>query len=200
MEYDYQSSALSLLLYQFENSTNVKGLLTSLLEPTKEFQSGLNQLLVGYKIFGEEDELAVGEQIDKIGKLLNVPRLGMSDSDYIGAIRAQIIINRATGSAGNFIELLQLVLPESVRFRLIESFPAAVQVVMYSPQNVINASIVKALLPIGVEGLFLGNPYEDKVLWAVQNIADSPQADAILPNVADVSTSDVVIANVVYTT
>lgn len=196
IERDYQSDALSLLLHQFNESENLRGLITALLEPSNEFQSGLISVLSAYGMNAE------GAQLDKIGKLLNVERLNRDDTAYLKAINVQIIINRATGSCKNFIEMLQLVLPEDVTFQVFEQFPAAVRVIIYGSQDIITTSVVNDILPIGVEGIFFTNPYEDKIAWVPQDVSTLAVIDpaAVLPDVADISTSDIVLFDVFYVT
>ena len=192
-EHDYQEEALSLLLPQFDNSVDLRGFVKGLLASTPSFQSGLNEILAGYS------QEAVGAQLDKIGKLLNVERLGRDDAEYLSAIKVRIIINRATGSGANFIDMLQLVLPEDVTFQVFEQFPAAVRVIIYGAQTVITEDVVNEILPIGVEGIFFVNPYEGKTLWVPQEVdAIGTDPAAVLPDVADIDTSDIVLADVFY--
>lgn len=194
LDHDYKEDAISLLLPQFNDSVNLKGFIKSLLEPLDEFQDGVNQILTGYNI-----DTAVGEQLNKLGKTLNVDRLARDDEEYRKAIKIQILVNRATGSCANFIELLELVLPPSVTFKVVEQFPAAVRVIIYGAQDIITKEVVDLILPIGVEAIFFSNPYEGKTLWVPRSLTDVvPTPEAILPDVDDISTSDIVLADVFY--
>lgn len=197
---DYKAEALSLLLPQFDNSPKLKGLIEGSLEPSTSFQSGLNQLIDAYNLNDAE-----GLQLDRLGKLLNVERQDRSDADYRAAIKARIIINKSTGSGKNLIEMLKLMLGDSVNFKVIEQFPASVQVIIYESQNVIDEQVVNDILPIGVRGIFFGNPYEGKGIWTLSDVESdgsipSPDPFSVLPNVADLATTNLVIADVDFIT
>lgn len=197
---DYTEEALSLLLPQFDNSPKLKGLLESSVEPTIEWQSGLEQMLLAY-----DARVSSGEQLDKLGKLLNVVRGDKSDEDFRSAILVRILINKSTGSGKNLIEMLRLVLGNDIVFRVVEQYPASVQIIIYKNQNVIDKQVVADILPIGVRGIFFGNPYEGKDIWTLSDVeADgsipSPDPFSILPDVADLPTTDLVIVDVTYIT
>ena len=197
---DYTEEALSLLLPQFDNSPKLKGLLESSMEPTVEWQSGLEQMLLAY-----DARVCGGEQLDKLGKLLNVVRGDKSDDDFRAAILARILINKSTGSGKNLIEMLRLVLGDDIGFRVVEQYPASVQIIIYKNQNVIDRQVVDDILPIGVRGIFFGNPYEGKDIWTLSDVeADgsipSPDPFSVLPDVADLPTTDLVIVDVTYIT
>lgn len=197
---DYTEEALSLLLPQFDNSPKLKGLLESAVEPTIEWQDGLEQMLLAYDV-----RVCGGEPLDKLGKLLNVVRGDKSDEDFRSAILARILINKSTGSGKNLIEMLRLVLGDDVGFRVVEQYPASVQIIIYKNQNVIDKQVVDDILPIGVRGIFFGNPYEGKDIWTLSDVeADgsipSPDPYSILPDVADLSTTNLVIVDVTYIT
>lgn len=199
-EKDYKAEALSLLLPQFDNSPKLKGLIEGSLEPSTSFQSGLNQLIDAYSLNNAE-----GLQLDRIGKLLNVERQDRSDTDYRAAIKARIIINKSTGSGKNLIEMLKLVLGDDAEFRVVEQFPASVQVIIYQSQNVIDERVVNDILPIGVRGIFFGNPYEGKDIWTLSDVESgglipSPDPFSALPNVADLDTTNLVIVDVEFIT
>lgn len=197
---DYTEEALSLLLPQFDNSPKLKGLLQTAVEPTIEWQGGLEQMLLAY-----DARVCGGEQLGKLGKLLNVVRGDKSDEDFRAAILARIIINKSTGSGKNLIEILRLVLGDDIGFRVVEQYPASVQIIIYKNQNVIDKQVVDDILPIGVRGIFFGNPYEGRDIWTLSDVeADgsipSPDPFSILPDVADLSTTNLVIVDLTYIT
>lgn len=144
---------------------------------------------------------AEGEQLDYLGKLLNVERLAYTDDEYRNLIKSRILINNSTGSAANFISLLKLVLGD-IKFSIVEQFPATVQVLIYSPQNVVDEKLVNDITPIGVKGIFFQNPYEGKTVFELADVSDdglSQTGGTPMPNVADLETTDVAMLNVIYT-
>lgn len=195
-EHDYQQEAINLLLPQFSESDNIKAILAGWLVNAKDWQKAANDIISAINI-----DVAEGVTLDFKGKLLNVPRLDRTDEEYRVAIKRQIIINRANGTMNNFIDLMSLILPPESRFDVIPTYPAAFRVIIHTPQDVVDESLIQAIAPIGVEGVFLNNPYQDKVVWYPSNVGTvSPPDEAILPNVADIGTTNKTLINVAYVT
>ena len=193
---EYQQNAIDLLLPQFSESDNIKAILAGWLSPAPQFQKTVNDIIASRNI-----DTAEGTQLDLLGKLLNVYRMDMSDDDYRIDIKRQIIINRANGTLNNFIELMGLVLPEDAIYEVVESYPASFRVVIYTPQDVVNSSLVSAISPIGVSGIFLNNPYEDKVVWIPSDVGDpAPDDAAILPDVSEMATTNKTLIEVTFVT
>lgn len=196
IDYNFEEHAKSLLLPQFKNSNNINVIVGSLIEPAQETIDLVNQFPSAYDL-----RTAEGVQLDAIGKLLNVEREGGTDDVYRKRIKARVLINSSTGSGGNFVSLLRLVL-EEIEFSVIEQYPASVQVIIYSPQGVVDENLVNDITPIGVKGLFFQNPYEDKTLFQLADVSDDGltiTGGTVVPDVADLPTSDVAMANVIYT-
>lgn len=195
-DYNPIENGVSLLLPQFSDKEKIVGMLSAFLTPTTEVISGANEISEGYDI-----ETAVGQQLDFLGKLVNTYRLERTDADYRDAIKARIVVNNATGSASNFIKMLKLVLGDDVTFKVIEQYPASVQVVIYSPQTVITESLINDILPLGVRGIFFGNPYEDKSIFEFSEVDDFgvETGGTILPEEDELDTTDIAMAELIYT-
>ena len=196
---DYVQQAKDLLLYQFKDKPNTNGLLEGLLEPTIEFNQVATDIVDKYNL-----RTATGKQLDNIGKLLNVSRNNDDDDTYRNRVKSRITVNRATGTLPNLIENLNILL-DGKRFTVIEIFPATVQVLVLSPQTIIDEQVVNALLPIGVGGVFFANPYQDKDIWELSNTDESgvippenENPNSILPDVADINNSNLVIMDVAF--
>lgn len=197
MTVTFEDHAESLLLPQFRDSTNIIATLRGLVSPLEEMRD------VTYDIGGAYDvNTAVGVQLDKVGKLLNVSRLERSDDDYRAAIKGRILVNNSKGTSRDFIRLLKLALG-NIQFTVIEdpSAPAQVQVVIYSPQNVIDEQLVNDITPVGVRGVFFGNPYEGKTIFQLGDVSNdglSISGGTPMVNVADLPTTEVVLINIIY--
>lgn len=195
-DYNPIENGVSLLLPQFSDKEKIVGMLSAFLTPTTEIISGANEVSEGYDI-----ETAVGQQLDFLGKLVNTYRLERTDDDYRDAIKARIVVNNATGAASNFIKMLKLMLGNDVTFKVIEQYPASVQVVIYSPQTVITAELINDILPLGVRGIFFGNPYEDKFIFEFSEVDDFgvETGGTILPEEDELDTTDIAMAELIYT-
>lgn len=194
IEHNYEDDAVSLLLPQFNSSPRLRELIKALISPAQETLDGVNQISVAYDV-----RTAEGAQLDLLGKLLNVSRLGRDDDELRSAIQGRILVNRANGTASNVIELLNLALPD-IEYTVIEQFPASYQVLIYSPQNVINEELIQDISPIGVRAIFFGNPYQNKTIFQVSDVDSGGTITGGTPmvNVADLPTTDQVLINVIY--
>lgn len=194
IEYDFQEHAESLILPQFKNSPRLKEFVKALVKPAQDSLDGINQINNAYDL-----RTAVGQQLDTIGKLLNTARNNRSDEDYRAALKGRVLVNNATGSASNFISLLKLALGD-IQFQVIEQFPATVRVFIYSPQNIIDEQLVNDIVPVGVQGIFSQNPYIDKTVFEFGEVSGVDIiGGTVVPEVADLQTSDVVLSEVIYT-
>lgn len=196
--YDYKKEAQSLILPQYDDSIVLRGFVDSLLEPTVEWQEGVDKLLTAYNI-----DSAEGEQLDIIGKLLNVKRLAQTDDKYRKDIKIRIIVNSATGTGANFIDMLRLLLGDDYQFRMNEQFPATVVVSLMQPQDIINKDVIDDIIPIGVGSVFYSNPMEGKEVWFVSDVdpitgVPDMKPEAILPDVADMETSNLTLIDIYY--
>lgn len=194
IEYDFQEHAESLILPQFKNSPRLKEFVKALVKPAQDSLDGINQINNAYDL-----RTAVGQQLDTIGKLLNTARNNRSDEDYRATLKGRVLVNNATGSASNFISLLKLALGD-IRFQVTEQFPATVRVFIYSPQNIIDEQLVNDIVPVGVQGIFSQNPYIDKTVFEFGEVSGVDIiGGTVVPEVADLQTSDVVLSEVIYT-
>ncbi len=187
-----EEEGVGLLLPQFKNAQNIKATLQgplayldSNVDTIKNIQEGV--------VF---DNLT-GDMLAKVGKLLNVQRGGLGETEYKSAITASIYINASDGTSKSLIKVLNESVGEG-KYTFIESFPAEVQVRLYEPQNFLTEEIIGLLLPIGVKGVFFQNPYAGKTPWIVANVGDT-NPEAILPDVADLNTTDKVMVDVIFT-
>jgi hypothetical protein len=143
---------LSLLLPQFQESTNIKGLLRSVFEVAQGTEDGILDVFQGSGL-----DNATGYTLDLIGELVGVSRARLDDSTYRSAIRVRISINRSTGTIPDIISLIGLVTDNS-DFDVIEYYPAEVHVRLKSPQDVITQNFIDDVTPAGVGGVVLEDP------------------------------------------
>lgn len=195
---DLSEEALNLLLPQFKQAKKLKAVVEGSVAYLDANILNIDELLTSL----EFDNLS-GLTLDYIGKLLNVYREGREDSSYKIAIKTRIFINSSGGNAGSVLPILDRIVGLG-GYRLIESFPAEVQVRLYKTQEVLDEQVISDILPIGVKGLFFQNPYEDKNVWTLSEVdpdgsIPSPDPLSVLPNVADVATSDVTLIDVIFT-
>tara|TARA_R110000851_G_scaffold132008_1_gene266221 strand:- start:1155 stop:1763 length:609 start_codon:yes stop_codon:yes gene_type:complete len=195
---DLEEDAVALLLPQFRNSPDLNNFIKALVGGYIPPYQDLFDIMRAFDL-----RVATGKTLDLLGKLLNTSREGLQDEDYRNRLIAVVIINGSTGTPENLITNLNTIVGEG-NYKLIESFPAEVQVRLYLPQSVLTAEILDKMLPIGVNGVFFENPYTGKVVWELSEVdADGsisqPNPLSILPDVADVATSNVVLIDIIFT-
>lgn len=191
---DLTTDVLDLLLPQFKGKDTIEAILKGVSTPYQETVDTGFDVVENFHV-----DTTNTDMLNKIGKLLNVPRGIESDEDYRKLIQTQILINRSTGSSKTLIAALDSIVGAG-NYIIQENFPAEVSVRLYTPQDVLNADIINAILPIGVNGVFFQNPYADKTPWEVSEVATNEQnVRSILPDVADLGTTDMVIVDVIFT-
>ena len=114
---NYLESAEGKLLSQFKDKPVMKGLLLSALTPLQDTQSSLIEYSINNNL-----ELAIGQVLDVIGKLVGEARGGRSDSSYREGIFNRIVINSSEGTVNEVLEILVLISKGS-KHRAFEHYP-----------------------------------------------------------------------------
>lgn len=192
--YNLAANTVDLLLPQFRDKSTLEAILKGAAVPNQDI------ITTGFNI-GEEFKIGTYniEMLNLIGKLLNVPRSGLEDiEEYRSSINTKILINRSTGSAKTLIPLFNSLVGEG-NFVLREQFPAEVNIRLYVPQTVLTKDLINDLLPIGVNSTFFQNPYEDKIPWEVSEVGGTALPFSVLPDLADIGTTDLVMIDLIFT-
>lgn len=119
---DYAPEIIALLYSQFndpENKENWQKLIRALTKSRNEIEAVMKDLYTQRSL-----ETAIGEQLDRLGQIIGLPRNGRNDADYREALRLQIRINRGSGEPELLIEAL-LFFTGSDTVWLQEVYPAA---------------------------------------------------------------------------
>ncbi|MGN6108545.1 MAG: hypothetical protein ACTHU0_25795 [Kofleriaceae bacterium] len=94
-----------------DEENNIRKLLRAWATGLQDVQNALVQLLTLRGI-----DVAVGAQLDVLGKKVGQPRNGLSDDVYRRYIRARIIANRSRGSIGDVLRVADLVIYDDVAY------------------------------------------------------------------------------------
>lgn len=117
------------LLSQFKNSPKFRALLRSYLRQIQKLENAIWEVITIRGIAASE-----GVGLDVIGRVVKRARLGLSDGDYRLALRAQIRINRSSGSPIDILAITGLSLPDGASYFLTPYFPATILITI--PDNV----------------------------------------------------------------
>lgn len=124
---DHEAAALALLPAQFENSTNLRALISALVGISNPVTWTIQELEDTLFNLLEDRWLstAAGQQLDGLGEILGEGRLTSDDNEYRDALYLRVIINVSEGEPERLIEVLrQLAAPTAVH--LIIKPPASV--------------------------------------------------------------------------
>lgn len=130
--------SLDRLISQFKGKTILAAELTSYLNRIQEIEDTLWDIILGRSLGvvlspgGVTLASASGIQLDTIGKIVGCPRAGLSDTDYLVALAAQIYVNRSQGIAENFLHLLRISSPDTaLPWTITDHYPATVHVQIF---------------------------------------------------------------------
>jgi len=97
---DHVSDGLAQLPSQWDNSPNVRGMLTSWLRPLNDFEDSLIDVRDGFNVF-----TAYGYQLDIIATYFDIYRRGMSDDDLRKQILSAITVGNGSGTIPEMMSL-----------------------------------------------------------------------------------------------
>lgn len=121
-ETDHVRKGLDRFLEQFKGKPVFEAILTACLTQVQKLEDAIWEVIMIRGI-----ELSEGVGLDAIGRIVGRARLGLEDSDYRVALRAQIRINRSSGTPNDLIEVTDLSLPQTgFTAEYGEEYPAAV--------------------------------------------------------------------------
>lgn len=156
---DHVAQALSRLAQQYRGKPRLAGMVAVLGKQVQEIEDML------FSILDETVDLAVGAQLDVLGRIVGEERLGDGDDDYRLRIKAGILLNVSSGAPEELLAIFRLLtsgLPGAT-VQIEEQYPAALvirvlKVAIRSPSTY--AGILQAAKDGGVRALleFSGGP------------------------------------------
>jgi len=96
-------------------------------------------------------DTATGDLLDQVGKIVQVPRMGRSDTDYRAAIKFQVYLNHSSGTPETIIEFTKFYLGAGF-IKYEEIYPCHVQIqVIANPIPSSFAADLQGILVAGVK-------------------------------------------------
>lgn len=142
------NDGISLLLSQFSESSKLKALIHSLVQPLEEALTAIESLKLSLYI-----DKASGDVLDTIGTILNQFRNNLSDADYGAWLKVRILLNNNSGTAEDIKRILSVLYAGYGGFELHESTGYLNVFLQKEPtfttMKVIQA-IIKKAVPMGV--------------------------------------------------
>jgi hypothetical protein len=118
---DHMDRAPRRFIEQFKDKPKLAAILTSYIRQIQNLED------CAWEVIESRTIASSGKSLDSIGRIVGRKRYGLSDADYRIAIRAQIRINRSSGTAEDIIAVAKLSLPDYT-IEYLEHYPASIQV------------------------------------------------------------------------
>jgi len=99
---DFCEKAITRLIEQFEQKTNIQKYLCALITPFDELRDVFFDLSLERNI-----ETAMGAQLDGLGDIVGFARGGLNDDDYRVQIRTKIVINGSSGEVESVLSAME---------------------------------------------------------------------------------------------
>jgi hypothetical protein len=133
---DHADRGVAKFLEQFKNDPGLDAVTRSYLNRVQELENAIWEVILIRGI-----DLSEGVGLDVIGRVVGRARLGLIDSDYRIALRAQIRINRSSGTPEDLIAVAVLSMPAGFTFSY-DEFPTATIVVHVNEQVGFNIQVL----------------------------------------------------------
>lgn len=122
---NHEDRAISKIL-PFLRGRNMSALLAALIRPLQQAEDLAWEVIDGLKL-----DNAIGVQLDRIGRLVSLPRQGVTDDEqYRAILRGKILVNKSKGKPENIFAALVAMLGE-VPFTFEEPGNATIVVTVY---------------------------------------------------------------------
>jgi hypothetical protein len=142
------------LLEQYKNKPNIKALVDGLIGPVQTLEDAFNDLKLNRGISG-----AVGVQLDRLGDIVGIKRLGLDDETYRLRIKIQIVQNVSEGEPDRLIQVFQS-LVGSLNVYYQENYPAGVNLMgggsIAPGQEALIYENIQNIAPAGVRVDYIG--------------------------------------------
>ena len=156
---NYVELAQSRLIQLYKETKTNNDLLKNLVDPIQQLENEFFELY-GLKSISD----GIGYQLDVIGKILGVDRLGRSDTDYRNVLYIQTLINNSGGEPESIINIIKLLIePDNISYT--DLYPANYQLHIQTDKFVNNLrNFLQSISPAGVGDIILTQSTSDNPL------------------------------------
>jgi len=108
---NHVTEGAALLTSRYFSAPVIAGLTTALMTRFQLYENAFWSLIEGVILANHPMPGGPWSILDQIGSIVDVPRNGMPDAQYVVAIQLEIRVLRSTGHPNDIIEIAQIVLP-----------------------------------------------------------------------------------------
>lgn len=159
---DYGDRAASLLIEQFQKKVFIEGTVRALAELAQDAENNMRDVYSDRLLAN-----ASGAQLDGIGEIVGVSRLGSTDEEYRELIDFKIFLNQSNGEPETLIRALKT-LTGSANVTYEESYPAGV-VLTFDGTSIPDDLVTKIeqIAPAGVSLTIIQNPEDPFIMGSI---------------------------------
>lgn len=159
MSYDHVELALSRLTSQFEGSPNLRAMLAAMIAQANVNEADGDDLRTKRWL-----DTAEGQQLDGLGNILVLARLGRNDDDYREALRFKVFVNISKATPPDINYALKY-LTQADDCQYVESWPATVFLYTNGYHLQIDiADVIQDLAAAGISDIDIAVSYGEKPL------------------------------------
>jgi hypothetical protein len=167
---DHSAQAQARLLQQFQDRVTMPALAAVVGGRAQAMENALWAILTQRFFSGNP----IGQQLDNLGKLLNILRNGMSDATYTRFLKGQVLANMSNGTVSDLETLLGIISDVGSNIVIAEYFPAGVEARVggvAQTQALALAAMLQAAKAAGVKTELIYNTDTDANSFALSSSA-----------------------------
>lgn len=184
----HAEDALARVATQYKDSTRLKGLIEVNADQWQLIDDALWQLATERYLYSDAEindvtvnYVAVGEQLDVLGRILGLTRQNMADDDYRAALKAQVKVLHSSGTAEELIGVFHCVEPDATI--TITDYPPACFTLTLSdpitvPESAVYLKFIRRARAAGVRGILCWQHVEDSNSLILSDAAAYPETSA----------------------
>ena len=132
--------ALARLQEKYKLQPNIINLITPHIDQVQDIENMLFELKDERSL-----DVAIGQQLDGWGEILNQSRGGTTDDDYRALLYSKIAEYNSFGTIEEILSIVTLIVnPASIE--LVEYFPATIQIVVNNPDPIVVEEYIKFII------------------------------------------------------
>ncbi len=151
---DHIDQAIARLMEQYKKSDNLISIISGFVEQIQDAEDAIFALDNGRMLYNGSAFPAVGEQLDKIGELVNFERNGLDDETYLIFILGIIAQNHSDTTIKSILAITNSLFLNPTGFALYEIFPASVGI--YFAETTLDPALFQTVASIIQKSLGAG--------------------------------------------